>query len=198
MKKLTIIFVLILLICKCNNGSSSSSSTNGLKLNPTTLPVTDEYYLKSPRTLNVNTITFGSNNIQVNYAVIYAGTVNSIGYIGIAMSDDPSNQTFNLKIYYQGTSIPDSPIHMHGSDSDLTAKVKAISGGATYTWQSGSETLIFDSFIKTDIPTNNSKTYTTYTISISGTATLVNTNDASDTKTLSFPGSITAILASTD
>ncbi len=188
MKKIFIISALIILICSCNDSGSSSKKSKGFSFNPETLTSDDKYNVPS----TANNITFGGSVVPVNYTILFSGTVNSAGYIGIAMSDNPLSQNFNLKIYFTGTSIPEAALSINSGNS----KIKAVNGAETYIWQSG--TLTFNSFTKNDITTDNEKSYTTSTISISGIATLVNANNSTDTRELTFPDAITAVLATED
>ncbi|MCU0821300.1 MAG: hypothetical protein MUC95_02360 [Spirochaetes bacterium] len=184
MKNFIIISVIALFICNCNDSGSSSHGTKGLKFNPDTLTDDDKYNLPS----TVNTISFGGADVTVNYSIIYEGTVNSIAYVGIAMSN--TDQTFNLKLYYNGTSVPASG-SIIDSDDSLTIKVK--NGSGTYVSQSSS--LTFTSVSDPQTTTVNEKTYTTYTMTISGTATL---NSSSGPGVLTFPNPITVRLAGGD
>lgn len=114
------------------------------------------------------------------YAIIYRGNIDGTSYVGIAMSEDPSDtNAFNLKIYFPSASIPTSPTDLNWDDPN--SKIKITDGGTTYEFGgsngSGTITLSF-----TYNSSNN-----TYTIQSSN----------ADAITFSSPGSFSASVSIT-
>lgn len=138
------------IITACGDSSSSSSSSAGFILQPGL----DKYDL--PETsYDVDFI----GNETGTYAVMFQQEINDINYIGIALTDDPYGTNFNLKIYFEGSSIPES-----GEISSDSATITIIKDGTRYTEQSVSLTL---NFVKNVFTNSNDVDYSLYTISTS-------------------------------
>ncbi|MFH0974844.1 MAG: hypothetical protein V1874_03580 [Spirochaetota bacterium] len=153
MKKIFVLFVFALLISACNKSSSDSSDTS-FRMKPNTLTKFDS---PVPGTEMNYSTTLGSGN----YAIIYNGTINNENYVGISLSNNPDpegTESFNLKIYFQSSTIPSS-FALTTTNCSITYKT----GSNTYTVLSGGPlTLNFAS-----APATNT-TYTIYTITSSG------------------------------
>ena len=189
MKNLYIIFIISLLLsAACSDSSSSGSSNKGFRINPETLTIDDKF--NSP---SVGFEVDFNGTKTVNYAVVFTGTISGTEYVGIAMSDDPSNENFNVKIYFQGSSFPSAAYEINSTNSTI----KAIDSGETYIWKEG-ESLTVNPYTAAEITTDNEKSYTTYSFTITGSATLVNETSAEQAITFSDPDPITAIYVGTN
>lgn len=101
MKK-SIICILITLTgitAACKDSSSSSDSDKGFILQPGLTK-----YETSGESYDVDYL----GNETGTYAVIFQKEIDDINRIGIALTDDPYGTNFNLKIYFEGSSIPDA------------------------------------------------------------------------------------------
>ena len=183
-----IILISILLSAACSDSSSSSSSTKGFILNPETLTVDDKY--NSP---DVQFDIDFDGTKTVNYAVVFTGGISDTDYVGIAMSDNPSSEAFNVKIYFQSSAFPATAYTINSTNSTI----KVYYNNATYIWKDG-ESLTVNPHTATEITTDNEKSYTTYSFTITETATLVNSANAVDEIDITFTEQITAIYTGTD
>lgn len=184
-KAFTTAIIFILTIAACNDSDSGSSDKKGFRLNPETLTVDDKY--NSPDTSG--SVTFDSSAQNFSYSIIYIGQIGGNDQVGLAFSDNPSAETFSLKIYFQGTALSE------GTEINKdNSTIKLDDNGTIYAWDSGS--LKFDSVLINEITNDNEKKYTTYTLTISNTATLA--ASSSNLKDLEFPEAITAIYTGTD
>lgn len=114
--------MIVILSLSMHCGSSSSSDGDvGYVLQPggATAYTTGSGY----------TVDFGGAKTG-NYAVIYNAEINGVSYVGIAVDDDgdTSDNTFNIKIYFQSSGIPGS-ITLDNSN----CTVKVTNTGTTYT-----------------------------------------------------------------
>lgn len=128
--KLSLIIGIIFLISRCG-GSSSSDGDVGYELQPGGA----SYYTVG----SSYDITFSGGNTG-NYAIIYNAEVNGVPYVGIAVDDDgdTADGTFNVKIYFQASSIPSS-ITLDSSNSII----KVVKSSTSYTTMANSISLTF-------------------------------------------------------
>lgn len=148
MKKILYLIIFLMIIMRCNDDKSSSSDEITFKIQPDSL----SKFTLSDMSYN---ITFDGVK-EGEFAIIYNNTVNGTSYVGIAVSDDPSDQNFNMKIYFEASSIPDSKELNSGGDV-----IKVAYGNSIYTYDSGDLTLAF-----------NTQDDINYSISSSGSAVL--------------------------
>ncbi|HOV08784.1 MAG TPA: hypothetical protein PK482_06690 [Spirochaetota bacterium] len=121
---LSLILCLAIAIISCGSGSSSSTETGYI-----------DPGLTGEKTVNSNkgyTLTgIGEScgpNANCN-AIIYQGTLNDVNYVGIAVNDKhDASPDFNLKIYWQASSIPSSVDLAPGNFT-----IKIIKGTSEYT-----------------------------------------------------------------
>ncbi|MDY6933784.1 MAG: hypothetical protein SVZ03_06115 [Spirochaetota bacterium] len=148
MKKYLLIIAVVFIILGCGSDDSDSDPVLGFIIKADTLTKYDS-------SMSYN-ISLDSTDYTGSYAVIYNGSIGNTSYVGIALSDDPSNEGFNMKIYFESSSIGESH-----SINDSNSTININDGGTTYTWGSGSLTL--------SISTEDNSTYT---IGASGSATV--------------------------
>jgi hypothetical protein len=76
------------------------------------------------------------------YTIIYKGEISGTSYVGIAMSENPSDSNaFNLKIYFPSTSIPTIPIDINWDDPNSKIKVKESGSTFEFGGNNGSGTI---------------------------------------------------------
>jgi hypothetical protein len=80
-------------------------------------------------------LSFKSATIPGNYAVLYQATIDGVQKVGIAVSDNPNSEAFNLKIYFDASDIPTNPKNI--DDPDLVIKVRDSSGNYVKQTSSG-------------------------------------------------------------
>jgi hypothetical protein len=95
-KKIFALFIFALMISACDKSSSSSSDTS--------------FRIKSGSLTKFASPTGTVYNIDLgthtgSYAIIFNHTINGTNYVGIACSNNPESETYNLKIYYAASSI---------------------------------------------------------------------------------------------
>ena len=176
MKKVILSLIFVFTLMGCNKSESDSLTTTGFKIQPDSL---EKFSKPSEPPISYN-INFGDTNNTVektgDFAIIYAGVVNDKNYVGIAVSDNPTSDNFNLKIYFevnQENVIPVSKALTPGT----TDVIKVTTDNTyIYTYESGDLSL---SFIDTDIEIDGN-TYTIYTITSSGTANLSDSKELKD------------------
>lgn len=105
MKKTYILFIFALILAGCGGGGSGGSGDRDYRITPGSLTEFD-----SPSGPGGDTdfsVNYGGVSTG-NYAVIFNRTINGTDYVCIAVSDtsDPATETFNMKIYFPGSSIP--------------------------------------------------------------------------------------------
>ncbi|HON79319.1 MAG TPA: hypothetical protein PK544_12560 [Spirochaetota bacterium] len=130
--KLFSLFVIFIVSLNCGSSSGSDGDV-GYVLQPggATAYTTGSSY---DITFNGSTKN-GANKV----AIIYNSEVNGTSYVGIGASEDPNNSnSFNMKIYFQSSSIPNS-ITLDNTNSTI----KVTESGSTYTNTSNSITLTF-------------------------------------------------------
>ncbi|MBP7584670.1 MAG: hypothetical protein KBA61_11580 [Spirochaetes bacterium] len=117
MKKLLVVAGLVLFSLSCGGGSSSSGSGDYI-LQPGSLTTT---------TMNTNYDVSFAGGPDGIYAVVYRGSVNGVNYVSISIDSDgnPSdNSGLNIKIYFEASSIPTSPITLTKGLNGFSIKAK--------------------------------------------------------------------------
>ncbi|MBN2040762.1 MAG: hypothetical protein JW864_12025 [Spirochaetes bacterium] len=99
MKKIFVILAFISLFYACGNDDSNESDNNFI-INADNIKKFESPLIKG----QYFTTTSGLHE-NVDYAIIYNGTINGTNYVGIACKQDPSLGSYNLKIYYEASSI---------------------------------------------------------------------------------------------
>jgi len=122
MKYIYICLISILFYLTACSGDSSSSTETGY-VDP---------YLTSEKTVALKSYTLGSQSCSSSKscgAIIFQGTLNDSNYVGFAVNDKhDASPDFNLKIYWQASSIPSSVDLAPGNFT-----IKIIKGTSEYT-----------------------------------------------------------------
>ena len=147
MKKAIILCLSAVLFYACGGSGSSTDTTYKIKEGSLTA-------FGSPATSY--TSTFGASSTGT-HAIIYSGTIGGKTYVGIALSDNNTypvpTGSYNLKIYFIASSIPEGTVNPTTLNDGLTIKYN-------------------NSDISENITLNLTKitgtTYTTYTITGTG------------------------------
>ncbi len=136
MKKFILFSILALLVTGCGGGDSGDDST-GFSITPGSVT---EFSLKNTSfritggTWNgTSRGAFPPTNHQ--YAIIFLGTVDSTGKVGIAVDTNPSDtNSFKLKIHFNGNSIP-ATVNYTAANFGITVN----NMGTTYTFVSSTD-----------------------------------------------------------
>jgi hypothetical protein len=154
MKKVLLLLILALLFPSCDKDSGGSNNKS-FRVQPGDLTAFNSPATSYSITYNGTTYTQGATG----HSIIYTGTIDGTEYVGISVSDNPdpeSTESFNLKVYFQSSTIPSSVI------IPATSATIVIYNGTTHTGISGGPiTLNFTSLGTTGL-------YTTYSITSSG------------------------------
>ncbi len=161
-KKIYILLIFAIFLTNCGGGGSGSSGDRDYRITPGSLTTFD-----SPGgTVDTEFLVDYGGASTGNYSVIFNQTINGTDYVGIAVSDNPAAESFNMKIYFPGSSIP-SGAKTITTGGDTVIKVYDGSGPYTST-DSQTINLTFTSseVIEThgDSDSSNDTTYTIYRI----------------------------------
>jgi hypothetical protein len=136
MKKFILFSILALITAGCGGGGGGDDSV-GFKITPgsvTEVSLKDTSFRITSGTWS-GTLrgTFPPSNHQ--YAIIFLGTVDSTGKVGIAVDTDPSDaNSFKMKIHFNGSSIPPT-VSYTASDFSITVN----NTGTAYTFDSSAD-----------------------------------------------------------
>jgi hypothetical protein len=98
-RKFFVFFIFVLIISACNKDKDSSSDTS-FRIKSGSLTKFNSPVPGTATSYNIN-----SSAHTGSYAIIFNSNINSTNYVGIACSNDPNAETYNLKIYYSSPSI---------------------------------------------------------------------------------------------
>lgn len=133
MKKITVLYILILftgIILSCNDSSGGNSEEGYID------PGLSAKDISANKSYNLTMATGGAKSASGSgaHAVIYQGELGGIDYVGIAIDNfdnTPATDRFNLKIYWQSSSINSVSL------TNTQYSVKLIINGVEYTTPTG-------------------------------------------------------------
>jgi hypothetical protein len=136
MKKFILFSILALVATGCGGGDSGDDST-GFKITPGSLTEISlkntSFRITGGTWPGITRGTFPPTNHQ--YAIIFLGTVDSTGKVGIAVDTNPSDaNSFKLKIHFSGNAIP-ATVSYTAPDFDITVN----NTGTAYTFVSSAD-----------------------------------------------------------
>jgi len=152
--------VLASMLFACSGGGSGGSSDTSFRIQSG-----DIEKFESP-VLGTETITTNSTAHDINYAIIYSGTINDTDYVGIAFSNNSAINPYSLKIYFTASSIPTGTAVVI-SNATIIEKINNVTTTNT------TETVTLDITGPSTV-TGGSNTYYTYSIDNGSSTSFIN------------------------
>jgi hypothetical protein len=136
MNRIIYVMIVFLLTMACQKGSGDNIP-GAYSIQPDSLSPFSSIHSGSNGSISLcdENFSISFNGARTGkYAVIYLATIDGVQKVGMALSDNPNSETFNLKIYFTASAIPTSPKSIDDADLDIKVKV----GSNVYTKQASS------------------------------------------------------------